>query len=70
MVMWIVLGATSFTIIFTAAGAADLIMGALLGIEATPIVIVIIMQLSLILLGCFMDSAGIILLTTPILYRS
>ncbi len=66
MVMWIVVGATAFTTVFTAAGGSELIKGVLLGLQVRPITIVIIMQLTLFVLGCFMDPAGIVLLTTPI----
>jgi len=66
MVMWIVVGSTAFNVIFTAAGGADLIKQSLLGLEVAPIVVVILTQLTLIVLGMFMDTSGVILLVTPI----
>ena len=66
MIMWIVIGATAFTLVFTAAGGSELIRGTLLGMNVPPIVIIIMMQVTFLILGMFMDPTGIILLTTPI----
>lgn len=66
MIMWIVTGATAFTLIFTSAGGSDFIIGTMLAMNAPPIVVVIMMQITLMILGCFMDPSGIVLLCTPI----
>ena len=66
MIMWIVIGATAFTLVFTAAGGSELIRGTLLGMNVPSIVIIIMMQVTFLILGMFMDPTGIILLTTPI----
>jgi tripartite ATP-independent transporter DctM subunit len=66
MLMWIVVGATAFTTVFTAAGGSELIRSTLVGLEVSPMVIIIGMQVTLFVLGMFMDPAGIILLTAPI----
>ena len=66
MVMWIVIGATAFTCIFAAAGGSQLLTDTLLGLEVSPMVVVIFMQITFFILGMFMDPTGIILLTTPI----
>ncbi|MFC2033646.1 TRAP transporter large permease subunit [Chloroflexota bacterium] len=66
MIMWIVVGATAFTLMYSAAGGPEFIKGALLGMNVSPIVIIIMMQFTFIMLGMFMDPSGIILLCTPI----
>ena len=66
MVMWIVVGATAFTLIYTGIGGPDLIQGLVMGWEIPPMAIVIIMQITFFILGCFMDPTGIALLCTPI----
>ena len=66
MVMWIVIGAIAFTSVFAKAGGTTLIQDVLLGLEMHPLLIVAVMQLTLMVLGCFMDPSGIILLCTPI----
>ena len=66
MIMWIVVGATAFTLIYSAAGGPEFIKGILLGMNVPPIVIIIVMQFTFIILGMFMDPSGIILLCTPI----
>ncbi|OGB90086.1 MAG: TRAP dicarboxylate transporter subunit DctM [candidate division NC10 bacterium RIFCSPLOWO2_12_FULL_66_18] len=66
MVMWIVVGATVFTTIFTIAGGSELVKSLLLEITIAPIWIVVVMQLTLFVLGCFIDPTGILMLTVPI----
>lgn len=66
MVMWIVVGATCFTTMVTFSGTGDLLRGILLNLHVPPITIIIIMQISYLVLGCFMDPTGIIMLTAPI----
>jgi tripartite ATP-independent transporter DctM subunit len=66
MIMWIVVGATAFTLVFTAAGGSDMINSALLSMDVPPMVVIIMMQVTFMVLGCFMDPSGIILLCTPI----
>jgi len=66
MVMWIVVGATAFTCVFASAGGSGLIQETLVGLEVSPLFIVILMQLTLFILGMFMDPTGILLLCTPI----
>lgn len=66
MIMWIVIGAAAFTKIYTYLGANEFIEGLLTGMDVAPIVVVIIMQLIFLVLGCFLDPVGIIMITIPI----
>ncbi|MBU2468368.1 MAG: TRAP transporter large permease subunit [Proteobacteria bacterium] len=66
MVIWIVVGAVSFTHILAYAGVSDLIKETILGLELSRWWIFFGMQLSFFILGMFLDPAGIIMLTTPI----
>ena len=66
MVMWIVIGASVFTAVFTASGGSDVVKKLLLEIGLPPIWIVVMMQLTLFFLGCFIDPTGILMLTIPI----
>jgi tripartite ATP-independent transporter DctM subunit len=66
MVMWIVIGATIFTAVFTASGGSDVVKSLLLEIGLPPIWTVVLMQLTLFVLGCFIDPTGILMLTAPI----
>jgi len=66
MIMWIFFGAMTFTAVYSAIGAQDLvqeIFAALPGGRWGPI---IVMQLSFFFLGCFLDTSPIIILTAPI----
>ena len=66
MVMWIVVGATAFTAVFTAAGGSELVKNLLLQINVPPLGMIVVMQLTLFILGMFLDPTGILLLTVPI----
>lgn len=66
MVMWIVVGATAFTAVFTAAGGSELVKNLLLQTNVPPLGMIVIMQLTLFILGMFLDPTGILLLTVPI----
>lgn len=66
MVIWIVIGATVFTTIFTASGGSDMVKKLMLELGLPPIWIVVMMQLTLFVLGCFIDPTGILMLTIPI----
>ena len=66
MVMWILLGAKCFSHIYTALGASDFVHQLIIGFEVNRWFIVIGMQIILLILGCFMDPAGIIMICTPV----
>ena len=66
MGLWIVLGAKSFTHIYIAIGAVDLVSGIIDNLAVNPWLVIILMQLILIALGMFIDPLGIMLITIPI----
>ena len=66
MILWITIGAVSFTSIVNVTGIADWLRESIVGLDLNRWVILIGMQLCFFLLGCFLDPVGIILITTPI----
>jgi TRAP-type mannitol/chloroaromatic compound transport system permease large subunit len=66
MIFWIIISAQLFTSVYIGLGAADLVKEVLLTLPLGPWGIIILMQLSLFVLGCFMDTLGIIMITTPL----
>lgn len=66
MVFWILAGATVFSNLYTQMGAREMIESVVTGLEVSPWVILILMQLSLFILGCVMDDFAIIMLAGPI----
>jgi tripartite ATP-independent transporter DctM subunit len=66
MLMWIVFGAGAFISLYMITGTSQLIEGLLLGIPGGSWGTLIMMQLILLALGCFLDPMGIIILTVPI----
>lgn len=66
MVMWIIVGAKLFASMFVTVGAADLIRQFFLHLDVSPLVMVIIMQLTYIVLGCVTEEITMMCLTLPI----
>ena len=66
MVMWIVIGAVSFTHVLAYAGVSRLIQDVILSLGLSKWIIYFCMQMIYFVLGCFLDPAGIIMLTTPV----
>jgi tripartite ATP-independent transporter DctM subunit len=67
MVMWIIFGASVFTALYTAIGAHDLTRQ-LLSYLGGRWGIVIGMQVIWMIMGCFLDPNGIIMITAPIFF--
>lgn len=66
MVLWTIFGANVFVGLYIAIGGARFVEQSLLESGLGPWGIIILMQLILLLLGCFVDWVGIVLLTVPI----
>lgn len=66
MVMWIAAGAIAFTAVYSGVGAVDFIRNTIGALQVSPWVIQIGMQLSLFILGCFLDPNGIMMITLPV----
>ena len=66
MMMWIFFGAMAFASVYTALGAPDLIKKILMAVPGGRWGPIIAIQLTFFVLGCFLDQAGIIMITLPI----
>ncbi len=66
MIFLIIAGARGFSQVLAYVGATQAMAQFVLQLPVHPLVIMGIMQLVILILGCFMDSAAIILLTMPI----
>ncbi len=66
MIFLIIAGARGFSQVLAYVGATQAMAEFVLSLPVHPLVIMGIMQVVLLILGCFMDSAAIILLTMPI----
>ena len=66
MVFWIVAGAFAFSNLYTQMGAREMIQGIVTSLEVNRWVVMIFLQISILILGCFMDDFAIIMLTSPI----
>lgn len=63
---YIILGAIVFSAVYSGLGASGMIREALTGMDVSPWVVVVMMQLSFFLLGMFLDDIAILFLCMPI----
>lgn len=66
MIMWIVFGASMFNSLYIAIGGRAFVVNILAGLDLSPWLIVIGMQLALLLLGMIMDDYAVVMLAAPI----
>jgi tripartite ATP-independent transporter DctM subunit len=66
MLYWLFFGSSALIGVYTLAGGTKLIQDVLTGLPVPPIGVVILIQMVWIVLGCFIDWIGILLLTAPI----
>ena len=68
MVMWIIIGANLFRVFFTIAGAQEMLMGIVGGLEVNRWIIFIGMQVILLIVGMLMDDFAIVVICSPIFF--
>jgi len=66
MILFIILGATTFSQILSFSGATDGLVSAILGRGLAPLTIVALMMLTLVFLGIFVDQVSMMLITLPV----
>ena len=66
MILFIILGATTFSQILSFSGATEGLVAAILGQGLSPFAIVVGMMLLLIFLGIFVDQVSMMLITLPV----
>jgi len=66
MCLWIVFGASCFSAVYTIGGASEFMLSLVEGLPLPPLAMIMIMQLIYIILGMFMDPAGMVTITAPV----
>lgn len=66
MCYWLIFGAQTIIGIYNMAGGARFVKSVLTALPLSPMGIIIVMQVILVFLGCFIDFIGILLLTMPL----
>jgi tripartite ATP-independent transporter DctM subunit len=66
MIMWLVIGSSFFISVYTGVGGTEFAKNVIGGLPLGRWGILIVMQLFLLFLGCFIDWVGILTLTIPI----
>jgi tripartite ATP-independent transporter DctM subunit len=68
MLFMVVIGALVLTTFLNVAGLPPFISSVVAGLDAAPLVILLVILLIYLVLGCFLDSMAIMLLTVPIFF--
>jgi len=66
MLTWIFFGASALVSVYTLAGGTAFLQELITGLPIPPLATIALMMLILMILGCFIDWIGIVLLTMPI----
>jgi tripartite ATP-independent transporter DctM subunit len=66
MIMFIILGATTFSQILSFSGASEGMVAAILGQGLSPLAVVALMMVILVFLGIFIDQVSMMLITLPV----
>jgi tripartite ATP-independent transporter DctM subunit len=66
MLYWLFFGSSALIGVYTLAGGTKLIQDVMTSLPVGPIGVIILIQIVWIILGCFIDWIGILLLTAPI----
>ena len=66
MIMWLIMSITLFSQVYSAIGAAELIQEIVKRLPVQGMFVIVMMQLSIFIMGMFMDDVAIILLVTPL----
>lgn len=68
MVMWIIFGAAVFTALYSAIGAQELAKNLLSHVPGGSWGVIAAMQIIWVIMGCFLDPNGIMMITTPLFF--
>ena len=66
MVLWILVGATLFSVFYTSAGAQSMVTEMIGGLEVNKWIILLGMQVILLIFGMFMDDYAVVTICAPI----
>jgi tripartite ATP-independent transporter DctM subunit len=65
VILFIIIGATTFAQILTFSGATNGLVNAIREAQFTPVAVLVTMMLILLVLGCFIDQVSMMLITLP-----
>ncbi|MBL4807086.1 MAG: TRAP transporter large permease subunit [Rhodobacteraceae bacterium] len=65
-IIWLVLGAVSLIGIYNRIGGGEFLRGILIGLDVTPLMVIVVMMLIIMVLGTFLEWIAIIFITVPI----
>jgi tripartite ATP-independent transporter DctM subunit len=68
MILLIIVGSTAFSQLLAGSGATTGLLSLVQSSEVTPLVFVIIAQLIIFMLGCFIDGISIMMITVPVFF--
>lgn len=66
MMLLIIVGSTAYSQLLAASGATYGLLSAIEAMELSPLALLILIQLTVLIMGCFIDTISIMLMTVPI----
>lgn len=66
MILWIIIAATALSTFYTTIGAPRVIEAAVMSLDVSPYVILLVMMVVLLALGTVLDAVGVMMVTVPI----
>ena len=66
MVMWVLFAANSFRAVYIVSGAGSFVQNMLMNVPFGAVGSVVVMEVILLFLGCFLDEFGIVIITMPV----
>ncbi len=66
MMLLVIVGSSGFSQLLAATGATSALVGAVTDLNVSPLLTVVAMQLIVLLLGCFIDTISIMLVSIPV----
>ena len=66
LALWILVAATLFGVVYTSAGAQDMVMGMVQNLQVNRWLILATMQIILLIFGMFMDDYAVLTICAPI----
>ena len=68
MVLWLLIGGTAFSVFLNSVGLSRTIVGLFTGLGLPAIAVVWIMLVIALIMGCFVDGASVLMITTPVFF--
>jgi len=68
MVLWLLVGGTSFSALLNSLGISDYLGKFLINVSGSPLAVIWVMLIITLIMGCFIDGSSILMICTPVFF--